>query len=149
MGGIFFVFEFMILWGGGRFLLGIGELVIIRFVGWGLFEGRGFCGFVSIGLVFDNILLEDIVWNGVLFDIIGNGELCGILLEDIVWNGVLFDIIGRGELCEIMLEDFGGNVGFLENMGNGELWDILLVFIGGWLKFVEFFNDENMFCGCV
>lgn len=126
MGGIFFVFEFMILWGGGRFLLGIGELVIIRFVGLGLFEGRGFCGFVSIGLVFDNILLEDIVWNGVLFDIIGNGELCGILLED-----------------------FGGNVGFLENMGNGELWDILLVFIGGWLKFVEFFNDENMFCGCV
>lgn len=126
MGGIFFVFEFMILWGGGRFLLGIGELVIIRFVGLGLFEGRGFCGFVSIGLVLDNILLEDIVW-----------------------NGVLFDIIGRGELCEIMLEDFGGNVGFLENMGNGELWDILLVFIGGWLKFVEFFNDENMFCGCV
>lgn len=126
MGGIFFVFEFMILWGGERFLLGIGELVIIRFVGWGLFEGRGFCGFVSIGLVFDNILLEDIVW-----------------------NGVLFDIIGRGELCEIMLEDFGGNVGFLENIGNGELWDILLVFIGGWLKFVEFFNDENMFCGCV
>lgn len=65
-----------------------------------------------------------------------------------VRNGVLPDIIGRGELREITSEDLGGNVGLPENMGNGELRDIPSVLIGGRLKSVEFFNDENMSCGC-
>lgn len=142
------VFEPTISRGGGRLPLGIGELVIIRPVGLGLSEGRGLCGLVSIGPVLDNIPSEDIVRNGVLPDIIGNGELRGIPSEDIVRNGVLPDIIGRGELREITSEDLGGNVGLPENMGNGELRDIPSVLIGGRLKSVEFLNDENMSCGC-